>query len=210
MEVPAHDECAVVIVDVQNDFCHPEGALARMGHDVSGAAEMLPALRGLLDRAGAFGVPRIFVRTEHSEWTDTPAWRARGSGSRTLRPAEIPVCRPGTWGVEFYGIRPTRDDWVIVKHRYSAFAYTPLELALEARERPTIVLAGTTTNVCVEATALDALARGFHPVLITDATSCSSEDKHLAAVAEFSGHIGRAVTSEELLSAWTGHEPASA
>lgn len=210
MTLPAYDECALVVVDVQNDFCHPEGALARMGQDVSAAAEILPPLRGLLDEADACGVPRIFVRTEHSEWTDTPTWRTRGSGGRTLQPAEMPVCRRGGWGAEFYGVHPAGSDWVVVKHRYSAFAYTPLELALEARGRAAVLLAGTTTNVCVEATALDALARGFRPVLLSDVTSCSSEEKQRAAVAEFTDHIGRATTTEELLAAWADREPASA
>lgn len=200
---PLPDRCALLVVDVQNDYCHSGGALARMGQDVSGADAMLPALVRVLGAAADRRVPRIFVRTEHSEWTDTPAWLSRGAAGGRLRPTEFPVCRRGSWGADFYRVAPSDDDWVIVKHRYSAFAFTALELTLEALGRDTVLLSGTTTNVCVEATATDALTRGFRPVLVTDATSCSSADKQLASVAEFADHLGTTVTSDDLLAAWS-------
>jgi nicotinamidase-related amidase len=72
------DRCALVVVDMQNDYCHVEGALARLGADVSPAADTAAGIRRLAAGAAEAGVPRIYLRTEHSHWFDTEAWLARG------------------------------------------------------------------------------------------------------------------------------------
>ncbi|MBW7461196.1 cysteine hydrolase family protein, partial [Paenibacillus sepulcri] len=58
---------AIIVVDVQNDFCHPDGACARRGSDVSGVKEMMPHLHGLLSGARTYGVPIIFIQTFHEK-----------------------------------------------------------------------------------------------------------------------------------------------
>lgn len=82
-------KAAVIVVDVQNDYCHPEGALPRAGCDVSGVGEMMPKLHKLLQSAREFHVPVIFIQTLHEKATDSDAWTTRSSG----RSAH--VCRRG-------------------------------------------------------------------------------------------------------------------
>jgi ureidoacrylate peracid hydrolase len=204
------ERCIVVVIDLQNDFCHENGGMARLGLDVSRAQAMMDNVRALLDRARAGGVPVIFMRTTHSEWFDTPAWVSRGRGGDVLDVDRIPLVQEGTWGAEFYGVQPGPDDLVLTKHRFSAFAYTPLELSLRARNKDTVVLAGTVTNVCVEATAVDALMRGFFPVLVSDCSAARSAAADDAARAEFEDHVGTVVTLRELQVAWGVHEPTTA
>src|SRR5919106_833740 len=111
-------KCAVALVDYQNDFCHERGAVGQMGQSAEAAAAIYPQIEELLEAARAAGVPRIFIRVAHSEWTDTPAWTKRGSG---VHPFDVPVVREGTWGAEFYRVVPQPDELVLTKHRYSAF-----------------------------------------------------------------------------------------
>jgi ureidoacrylate peracid hydrolase len=196
------DRCAVVVVDLQNDYCHEDGALALMGRDVAAVQAMIPDVARMIDAARAAGVPVIFVRTTHGEWTDTPAWVERGRGGPSLDTQRVPIVRAGTWGAEFYGVAPGEGDHIVTKHRYSAFLYTPLELALRAKRRDTILLAGATTNICVAATATDGLMRGFSPILVRQCVATHTEAEQAAAFAEFEDHVGVVADLADLLDVW--------
>lgn len=202
--------CLLAVIDVQNDFCHEEGAYARMGHPVDMAAAVVPNIRRALELAREAGVPRVVVRVAHSEWTDDPAWFARGTAGSILNVARVPVAREGTWGAELFGIEPDEDAIVMTKHRYSAFVHTPLELYLRARGATTIVLAGVATNVCVHATARDALHVGFLPYVLEDATAAHSAEAHERALEDIRSFIGRVGRLADLERAWSGTQPASA
>jgi len=214
---PADDDvldpvrCLLAVIDVQNDFCHEDGAYARMGHPVGMAAAAVEGIRAALDLARRVDVPRVVVRVAHSPWTDDPAWAARGAAGSVLDVVRVPVAREGTWGAEFFGIEPDPDAMVLTKHRYSAFVHTPLELYLRARGATTIVLAGVATNVCVHATARDALHAGFLPVVLEDATAAHSAEAHERALEDVRSFIGRVATVADLERAWGGSRmPAAA
>lgn len=193
--------CAVVVIDLQNDFCHDKGTFSRIGYDVSAAQAILPAVNTLIDAAHAADVPVIMLRTTHGPWSDTPGWarRPRVGDSDVDR---VPVVFDGTWGAELYGLTPDERDLVLVKHRYSGFAYTPLELALRAKSRDTVVLAGALTDVCVEATATDAIAAGFLAALVRECTSTATLERQAAAEAAFADHTGLVVDLDEVAGAW--------
>jgi ureidoacrylate peracid hydrolase len=190
-------QSALVIVDYQNDFCHEDGAIAQIGQDPGPSAAILPQVTDLLETARIAGVPRIFVRVAHSEWTDTPAWTGRGSGA-----FHAPVVREGTWGAEFYGIAPGPDELVITKHRYSAFLYTPLRLALEAKRATSLVIAGVQTDVCVHATARDACQEGFVPVVVEDCVATRNESAHGEALEDIRTRIGLVRKLSDIQAAW--------
>jgi ureidoacrylate peracid hydrolase len=192
----------LAVIDVQNDFCHEDGAYGRMGHPVDMAAAAVPPIVEALELAREAGVPRVLVRVAHSGWTDDPAWAARGAAGQVLDVARIPVAREGTWGAEFFGVEPDEGAMVLTKHRYSAFVHTPLELYLRARGASTIVLAGVATNVCVHATARDALHAGFLPVVLEDATAAHSREAHERALDDIRSFIGRVATVADLGRAW--------
>lgn len=194
--------CALVVVDLQNDYCHPDGALAARGADVAGAAAAARATVELLPAARSAGVPCVHLRTEHSDWTDTPAWVMRGRTGELLDVADTPVALAGTWGVQPFVVEAAPEDRIITKHRYSGFAYTSLELSLRARGCESVVLAGVTSDVCLHATALDALARGFLPVLLSDCSASSTPRRHQEAVAQFANSLGPVVDSATVRAAW--------
>jgi ureidoacrylate peracid hydrolase len=201
--------CLLAVIDVQNDFCHENGAYAKMGHPVDMAAGALPGIQTALRLACDADVPRVFVRVAHSSWTDDPAWAARGAAGAVLDVARVPVAREGTWGAEFFEIDPDYEALVLTKHRYSAFVHTPLELYMRARGAETIVLAGVATNVCVHATARDALHSGFLPVVLEDATAAHSAEAHEQALVDVRSFIGRVATVADLERAWGSSEPST-
>ncbi|MCL6637784.1 MAG: cysteine hydrolase [Alicyclobacillus sp.] len=188
----ADHRCALVLIDLQNDFCHPQGSHARRG-SATDAEQILPQVERLLAAARAAGVLVVFVQTIHEPATDSPVWASRGSRD---------VCRRGTWGAEWFGVQPLPDEPVVVKHRYSAFYNTRLETLLRARGIETLVLCGVATNVCVETTARDAFMRDYYVVVAGDACATYSLQAHDQALANVRRHFGHVADSSDICKIW--------
>ena len=167
-------------------------------------APAVDAIETLLDAARFAGVPCLHLRTEHSDWTDTPQWLARGDAGDLLDPRRHPIARQGSWGAQPYRINAGDDERVIIKHRYSGFAHTSLELSLRARNRDVVLLAGVTSDLCVRATGLDALARGFQPILLADATASTSGARHDCAISDFRSYLGPVLVVADVRARWDG------
>ena len=166
---------AVIVVDMQNDFCHSDGALGRRGLDLGAVQAVGSSLVGFLDVVRA-STPIIFIKTHHDDWTDARAWTGRQEGDA------LGICRTGGWGAEFYAVTPASQDRVVIKHRYDGFFGTDLDLILRARQVDTVVMTGVTTNVCVESTARQAFFHGYRLVLAADLTAALSPAEHAASL----------------------------
>jgi ureidoacrylate peracid hydrolase len=195
-------ETVLIVVDYQNDFCHEQGVIAKLGQSTRRAREILPSIQELLSAARTADVPRIFVRVAHSPWTDTPEWMGRGAGGTIIDAERRPIAREGTWGAELYELVPQPDDLVLTKHRYSAFAHTPLALILQAQRSRTVTIAGVQTNVCVHATARDAVQNGFIPVVVEDCVAAGTDLEHQVALEDIRTRVGKVVTLEDVRRSW--------
>ncbi len=189
---------AVIVVDIQNDFVHEKGTFARAGNDVSLMQDVIPAVQSFLAQARQLGIPLIHFRTEHSDWTDNPAWRQRGLGGGDVNRH----CRPGSWGADFYKVLPEPGEPVIVKHRYSGFMDTDLDLILRSKGIRTIALVGVATNVCVESTARDGYQKGYYVVVVEDCVGTLSKEAQQASLDNVRGFFGVVSNSKELEKAW--------
>lgn len=191
------DACALIVIDMQNDFCNPGGASARRGNDLSAVAEMLAKLEGLIDEARSSGVPIVFIRTEHDELTDSDAWNGRYGQGAKKAPSEL-SCRTGSWGSDFYKISPRDGEAVITKHRYSGFVGTSLNLILATLRRKSLLFTGVATNICVESTLRDGLSQDYFVTLIDDCCAAYSAEDHDATVRNVSKRFGMVARSEEV------------
>ena len=191
---------ALIVVDVQNDFVSPEGSAGRRGEDVSAAMAMVPNLRRLIDEARRVGLTIVYIRTTHSEWTDTPSWIYR-----TSQKGGLSTCREGTWGAELYGgISPLPSERVVVKHRYSAFINTDLNTALKARNIQSVLVCGVATNVCVETTARDGYMFDYYVTMIDDCSAAYEAKLHLGTLENIRRHFGLVASSQEIMETWKG------
>lgn len=186
----------LIVVDVQNDFCHEGGAFGKMGIPMGPIQEAVSRLAGFLEGVRRAGMPAIFVRTEHSEWTNAPSWLTRRvtAGAERVLP-----CAQGTWGAEFYRLQPAPGDRVVVKHRYSAFAGTELDLLLRSRGVTHLLLAGVATNVCVESTARDGFMRDYHVILVEDCCAAASPEEHRGTLVNMRKYFGAVHSAADLL-----------
>jgi len=193
------DESVLIVVDVQNDFCHQDGVFGKAGIDLSAAQASVDNLLPFIEAARAARIPVIFVKTYHDAWNNSRAFVDRYMRKATR--AEI--CATGTWGAEYYRVRPTKDDCEVVKHRYSAFVGTTLEVVLRSLARPTLLVTGVTTNVCVESTIRDACMRDYRVLLVQDCAGAPTKDEHEGAVHNVRTYFGSVTDSASLMAAWS-------
>jgi ureidoacrylate peracid hydrolase len=189
---------ALLVIDMQNDFCHPEGRSGKRGRQLGMAVEMAPRLEAFIKAGRKVRLPVIFVRTIHYPWTDSPSWLRRidKDGGES-------VCRPGTWGAEYYGgIQPEESEIVITKHRYSAFVGTNLDLILRSEGIRTLLISGVGTNVCVESTLRDGYMFDYHIVLLEDCVGATNLDLHEATLKNVRLHFGTVSNSDEVVRLW--------
>ena len=196
---PAHT--ALLVVDMQNDECHPDGWFAQQGRSVSGIAAIVPRVRALIDAARGAGVRVVFIQqtTLASNQSDPPAWlyfKTRDGRTRTDYNLD------GTWGQEVLselGRRP--EDVTIKKYRPSAFHLTSLDLLLRAQVVESVVICGNTTQGCVLATTLDASFHDYFTVLVEDAVQSFSQEQHENAL-RFLGSRYDLMTAEAVVRSW--------
>jgi nicotinamidase-related amidase len=155
---------ALVVIDVINDFQHEDGDQLRVSFE-----ERLTAMRQTIETARQDGIPVIYVNDERGRWdSDAPA---------LVRTA---LERDESAGV-VRSLAPGPGDHVLLKHRYSAFDHTPLDLLLEQLGVDRLVLIGAATEGCIVQTAIDAREHGLKATILADA--CASTDRELEAVA---------------------------
>ena len=184
---------AVLVIDVQNDFCGDDGVHGYRGSDLQWVQAIISPTERLLEEARRRSVPVIFVRTHHDRWSDHESYYLRESRVGTLHHLQ-----PNAYGSEFYRLRPQPDDYVLTKRRYSAFFGTELDILLRNLGTKKLILAGVATNVCVETTARDACMRDFEVVVVRECVAAYSEAAHNAALANLDHHFGRVVALDDV------------
>ncbi len=200
------EHTALLIVDLQNDFVHPEGAFAKMGVDVSMFQAIAPRVIDLAARARRVGVPVIFIQMIHSRWTNSDAWvqriRVAKTGWSEDKPA-LPYVVMGTWGAQWYeGLSPREEDFVVTKHRYSAFVNTDLDLVLRSLKRKCVAAAGGETSLCLGTTAMDALMHDYYVVMPQDCIAGVNLETHKTTLHILDRFFGIVTTSEEIVRIW--------
>lgn len=193
---PRH--AALIVVDVQNDFCHSEGSLARFGADMTGIQAMVPHLEGFIEEARRMGLPIVFIRTSRDDSTKSEAWREQ----RLRMGRDLSVCDAGTWGAEFYGVAPQPGEPVVTKHRYSAFIGTNLDTTLRSMGVKSILTCGVATNVCVESTARDGAMLDYYLVFLSDLSATGDPVLHNTTLTNMRNQFGEVVTADEVVAAW--------
>ncbi|MFD0392117.1 cysteine hydrolase family protein [Streptomyces nogalater] len=158
---------ALVVVDLQNDFCVGPAGLARFGKDTAVLERAVAAVSGRWP-----GRASTAWRCSSCASSAIPDTRGRGWRLRDRTLGKRPKCLEGSWGARFHAVVPAPGERVFTKRAcFDAFLSDGFEEHLRARDVSHLVLAGLYADVCVDTTARTAFQKGWHVTVLTDCTA---------------------------------------
>ena len=199
----APSRTAVLIIDMQVDFASPDGALGGFV-DMSVVEPALAAAEKLATDARATGVPVVFVGLHTTPETDSAAWNERMRRRGGDPDVDAALCRAGELGSEFYGPKPLPGELVVPKTRYSGFVGTDLDVQLTKLGVDTLVVAGLTTECCVDSTVRDAFSLDYHVFVAADACAAYEADIHEASLKVMELNSAILTDTAAIADAWKG------
>jgi ureidoacrylate peracid hydrolase len=191
---------AFVVIDMQNTFCEP------------GSPAEVAQSRGIVDNINAFtkelrgrDVPVIWVLHANTHRNGKSDWELFFNYivADKVRERTIESLAPGRQKV-WSGLTVGNDDVTVIKNRYSALipGSSSLERVLRNLGIDTVLIAGTKTNICCEATGRDAMMMDFKVVMVSDCCAALSDDEHRASLETMIQQFGDVMTHKEVLAAF--------
>ena len=177
---------AIIVVDMQNDFCHPDGWLGHIGVDVTPARRPIAPLQNVLPALRAAEVPVIWLN-----WGNRPdklnlspallhVYNPHGDGIGLGDPLPVsgePVLQAGSWAAEVVAeLTPDRRDIRVNKYRMSGFQDSELDSILRNLNVTTLLFSGVNLDQCVLCTLQDASFRGYDCLLLEECSATTSPD----------------------------------
>ncbi len=191
--MPRH---GIVLIDMLNDFAHPDGALY-----CEGGRTILPNLQKLMawvrerNARGLDDIQLIHIQEAHR----------KGDADFKVRPVHA---IKGTWGSDFIPeMQPQEGEYVVQKRRHSGFQHTDLDLYLREENLDTVVITGAWTNVCCRCTANDALANAYRVITLADCNASKTQEMHEHGLVDLS-IFTKVMNLDEYIAAWErGEDP---
>ena len=207
-------QTAVIVVDMQNDFCSKGGLLEFQGVDLTILQPVVPKIRKVLDAARKTGIKVIYLKMGYKPDLSDVGLRGSASWNNNRdvgKPVKTPAGIEGrilirdTWNTEIIDeLKPEPGDIALYKTRFSGFYQTDLDSTLKRLRVRFLIVTGCTTSVCVESTIRDAVFRDYSPILLSDCTaepigSNLSRSNHEASLFLIRELLGWVSTSDQFI-----------
>ncbi|KAA9149773.1 cysteine hydrolase [Amycolatopsis acidicola] len=167
---------AMLVIDVQNGFCHADGSMPKLGAALSGGDEAVANAATAVASAREQGMPVVFTRHVYRPgFYDEGAWLT----GRSPDLESVGGLLAGSWDGDVVDeLGRGKDDLVVDKCRLDAFQWTSLEPLLRGMGATELVVCGVVTNFCVETTVRSAVMRDFEVTLLEDACAAQTPRLH--------------------------------
>ncbi len=195
--IPGFEHAALLVIDMQNAYCHPEGLFARNAPDPLICQRVIAPCARLIEAARRRRVP-VLHAAKVSLAPDIPTvsfhnTRREGAG----------LMQAGDWNAAIADeLRPAQGELVLHKLAYSAFYGTSLDAALQRLGIRQLILTGVTTSICVESTARDAAQRGLDVYVVGDASAEWEPERHQRSIEQMGYAFARIATVQQVVDAW--------
>lgn len=194
------EETALIVIDMQNSWCHPEGSIGRNGYNASMMRGIVPNVRNLIEACREAGIMDVWTiqnhyldditKTKHRIKPHTHRWEAGPPGIR------------GTWEAEVVDeLKDLAEDEqaeLVTKHRFSGFFDTRMNTLLRMKGINTVIVCGVSTTHCVETTVRDAYQHDYDVIIAKDAVAGLSIEEHNASLHFMNKVFGVALEDERL------------
>jgi nicotinamidase-related amidase len=191
-----HRNIALIIVDLQWDYCAAQGFAGKLGRDLSLIQKIIPTLKLFYREFKKMELPVIF--TKYIARKDISPKNVRINKDREERAR---LCLLNSKGSDFYGLKPKTDDIIITKFYYDSFAKTSLLSQLKSMKVKTLIICGVRTELGVDSTAKRAVSEGFTVIVLKDliATYKENNRQNNLFLQVFNRYYGYALTSSNFL-----------
>lgn len=180
------DRVALVVVDMQRDFCNTDGVFGRAGIDISANTRIVGRIASFAEALREAGVLIVWIKQVSSPNHTSPALRRR----LMLAPERLQLCRRGTRGFGLAdGLIVKQRDAVVEKYRYSSFFGSSLDQVLRSQGIQVVVVVGTAANGCVDSTARDAAQLDYDVVIPRDLVGYTNSELAAAAIKNLGTHF---------------------
>ncbi len=177
------ESTALMVIDMQRDFLDPSGFVAAAGDDIAVMRAIIPRVAGVLAAARRGGLSVIHTREGYApDLSDMHAPKRERASAGTLGPLGRFLIRGEAGHDHVPELYPVESEPVIDKPGFGAFYRTELERSLQARGITHLVLAGVTTQCCVQSTLREAVDRGYWCLTLEDCCAAVTPDLHEAAI----------------------------
>lgn len=197
----APEHTAVLVVDMQNDFCDPNGFVAtKRGTDLTDTRAIIPKLVELLDKAREVKATVVLV---HMSTADNDLTGPILDRLKRISASER-TCPEGSWGAELIPeIVPAPNDVMVYKNRYSPFIKSDLDTNLRDMGIKTLIITGVATNVCVESTARDGYMLDFYIVMPRDLVACAHQELQDISLRNIESYFGIITSAQQIMDTWS-------
>jgi len=155
---------AILVIDLQNAYCSKNGAMARLGYDISKNEEIVPNIANFLDETRAYNFLIIFTKM-----IEDPEYMADNAKLKaTMTGNIVAISSPGTFDFEYAGISPDSTDKEITKKSYDAFSNPDLDKILTKDGIKNLIIVGVNSDVCVDTTVRSAYTKGYNIIVPED------------------------------------------
>ena len=195
--LPSTQHAALIVVDMQNAFCHPDGFFTRYADDKQACQRVVQPCATAISAARRAGVPVLYaVKVSLTPDIATLSFHNAPRHGQGLMLAD-------SWDSAIVDeLRPAPGELVIEKLAYSAFYGSALDAALWRLGISQVVIVGVTTSICVESTARDAMQRGLNTYVVRDATAEWDSSRHERSIEQLGYAFARILTVADLVQAW--------